>query len=107
MARQNRDWLGAQGEQMVRLSKAAASLGVDSRTLRRWLEDECGLVFPRLGRGSSPFVDLVDILAVVEHGRRDTGGSLLLRQVKRKRILKCAATLPASSIAGQDRNPKA
>jgi len=52
-------------ERMIPLGKAASLLGIDTRTLRRWLEDECGLAFPRLGRGASPLVKIADIQAVI------------------------------------------
>jgi hypothetical protein len=52
-------------ERMLPLGKAANLLGIDSRTLRRWLEDERGLALPRLGRGASPLVRVADVQAVI------------------------------------------
>ena len=57
--------IAAHLDRMVPLGKAASMIGVDSRTLRRWLEDERGLAFPRLGHGSSPLVRLSDVQAVI------------------------------------------
>lgn len=55
------------------LSKAARRLHVSGRTLRRWLEADLGMVFPNLGKGSSPLVHISDVQAVI-----------LLRQGQRK-----------------------
>jgi hypothetical protein len=52
-------------DRMLPMGKAATMLGVDTRTLRRWLEHECGLVFPRLGRGASPLVRVGDIQKLI------------------------------------------
>jgi hypothetical protein len=52
-------------DRMIPLGKAANLLGVDTRTLRRWLEGERGLAFPRLGRGASLLVKITDIQAVI------------------------------------------
>jgi hypothetical protein len=62
---------------MIPLGKAASLLGIDTRTLRRWLEDECGLAFPRLGRGASPLVKIADIHAVIgrHQGRQKYSGT--------------------------------
>jgi len=64
-------------ERMIPLGKAASLLGIDTRTLRRWLEDECGLAFPRLGRGASPLVKIADIHAVIgrHQGRQKYSGT--------------------------------
>ena len=52
-------------DRMLPLGKAARMIGIDARTLRGWLEDERGIVFPRLGHGSSPLVKLADVQAVI------------------------------------------
>jgi hypothetical protein len=52
-------------DRMVRLGKAANLVGVDSRTLRRWLEQEQGLALPRRGRGAWPLVKMADLQAVI------------------------------------------
>lgn len=53
------------GEKYIRLGKAARQLGVHRQTLRKWLEEDCGLVFPNLGRGSSPLVAERDLEVVI------------------------------------------
>jgi hypothetical protein len=55
------------------LPKAPRQLHVSCRVLRRWLEADLGVVFPNLGRGSSPLVHIGDVQAVI-----------LLRQGQRK-----------------------
>ena len=52
-------------DRMMPLGKAARMIGVDSRTLRRWLEHDRGLAFVRLGRGASPLVKVADLQAVI------------------------------------------
>ena len=52
-------------EKYIRLGKAARMLGIDRKTLRRWLEKDCGLSFRSLGRGNSPLVAERDIEAVI------------------------------------------
>jgi len=63
-------------ERMIPLGKAASLLGIDTRSLRRWLEGECGLVFPRLKRGSSLLVKITDIQTVIarRQGRQKYSG---------------------------------
>lgn len=52
-------------ERMMPVGKAAGLLGIDARTLRRWLEDERGLAIRRLGHGRSPLIKISDIQAVI------------------------------------------
>ena len=52
-------------ERYMPLRKAARQLGVHAKTLRRWLELDCGLVFPTSRRGSSPLVSEQDIQTVI------------------------------------------
>ena len=52
-------------EKYMRLGKAARLLGIYRKTLRRWLEKDCGLVFQSLGRGNSPLVSERDIQTVI------------------------------------------
>jgi transposase len=60
------------------LRKAARILGVPSRTMRRWLQADCGLVFPAMGRGRQPLVSESDVQAVIAKrtGTRDWSRSL-------------------------------
>ena len=53
-------------EQLVSVGKAAKVVGVDRKTLQRWLEEEQGLSFPRVGRGQVRLVRRVDVEAVVK-----------------------------------------
>lgn len=52
-------------EQMIPLAVAAKQIGRDVRTLQRWLEADCGLVFKRLGQGATSLIRLSDFEAVV------------------------------------------
>jgi hypothetical protein len=51
------------------LNKAAKQLGITTKTLRRWLEKDCGLVF-RLGRYERALVSERDLEVLI---RKKTG----------------------------------
>lgn len=60
-------------DRYMTLGKAARIVGAHPKTLRRWLEIDCGLVFTRMGRGRQPLVSEVDIQTVINKrtGARD------------------------------------
>jgi predicted site-specific integrase-resolvase len=43
------------------LAEAARRNNIDARTLRRWLLEECGQEYPRLGRGRIVLVKVADV----------------------------------------------
>lgn len=63
-------------ERYMRLGKAARQLGVHRQTLRKWLEEDCGLVFRHLGRGNSPLIAERDLEVVIAKrtGKRNWSG---------------------------------
>jgi len=50
---------------MISLSRAAQRLGVDVRSLRSWLERDCGLTFPHRGPWHGPSVQMADLRTVL------------------------------------------
>ncbi len=53
-------------EKYIRLGRAALEIfGVHRQTLRKWLEEDCGLVFRSHGRGCSPLVAERDLEVVL------------------------------------------
>lgn len=47
------------------LRKAAKLLNVNSKTMRRWLEQDCGLSFQAMGRGRQPLISEQDVQTVI------------------------------------------
>ena len=67
-------------EKMYSLSQAAKIIGIQPKTLKRWLAEDLGMVLPRVARGGKALIRERDIEIVVRKRTATSNWSLLRKR---------------------------